>query len=169
MQNAEMLSETKVSLLLINKYIYMKLVIQRVKSAILCVNSIEIASISNGMLTYIGVSNADTSQKYQWLAKKLANLRIFDDENGDLNHSLIDTLGEIMFVSNFTLYGDAKKGFRPSYTDSASREIAEPIYKNFVEYFRNAYPNINVAEGVFGADMQITSIADGPVNIIIER
>jgi D-tyrosyl-tRNA(Tyr) deacylase len=133
------------------------------------VNSIEIASISNGMLVYIGVSNADTSQQYHWLANKLANLRIFDDENGNLNHSLIDTFGEIMFVSNFTLYGDAKKGFRPSYTDAASREIAEPTYKGFIEYFRNGYPNISVAEGVFGADMHITSIADGPVNLIIER
>lgn len=145
----------------------MKLVIQRVKNAKVEVNKKIVGEISKGFLVFIGITHKDTEKEADYLAKKLCNLRVFADENDKMNLSLKDVNGELLLVSQFTLYGDCTQGNRPSFIEAARPEIAEPLYEYFckkcLEY------EINVQKGIFGADMKISLLNDGPVTILIER
>jgi len=145
----------------------MKAVIQRVKNASVTVNGNIISEIKHGILLLLGVSENDTSEDILWLSKKTANLRIFNDENGVMNTSLIDVNGEAIVVSQFTSQASTKKGNRPSYLRAAKPEIAIPLYEEFVKQFE---PEIGkkVGTGEFGADMKVELLNDGPVTIIID-
>lgn len=145
----------------------MRIVIQRVKRASVEVDSLEIGRIGAGMLILVGVEKGDTEQDAEWLAAKAANLRIFNDENGVMNRSLIDVKGEALAVSQFTLTASTKKGNRPSYVRAAGHELAIPLYEIFCEYLSRAIGK-EVGKGIFGADMQVSLVNDGPVTIIID-
>ncbi len=145
----------------------MKAVIQRVKHASVTVNGNIISEIKHGILLLLGVSENDTSEDILWLSKKTANLRIFNDENGVMNTSLIDVNGEAIVVSQFTLQASTKKGNRPSYLRAAKPEIAIPLYEEFVKQFETEIGK-KVGTGEFGADMKVELLNDGPVTIIID-
>lgn len=145
----------------------MKAVIQRVKHASVTVNGNIISEIKHGMLLLLGVAENDTSEDIFWLSKKIANLRIFNDENGVMNTSLIDVNGEAIVVSQFTLQASTKKGNRPSYLKAAKPDIAIPLYEEFVKQFESEIGK-KVHTGEFGADMKVELLNDGPVTIIID-
>ena len=144
----------------------MKAVVQRVKHTSLSVDGELISEIPFGLIVFLGVKTGDTEKDGAYLAKKIAGLRIFEDENGKMNLSVKDVGGEVLLVSQFTLYGDASHGNRPSFTLAARPEIAEPLYEYTLKELR-AY-GITVKKGVFGADMQILQHNDGPVTILLE-
>jgi D-tyrosyl-tRNA(Tyr) deacylase len=158
----------------------MKAVIQRVNKAIVTVDGIEQAAISKGLLIYLGITHDDSKDDINYLVKKILGLRIFNDENGVMNLSVVDLDLEILVVSQFTLYADARKGNRPSYIAAARPEVAKKIYDDFVSTLsrkmRKACPepvegqkrNKPIQQGVFQAHMEVSSINDGPVTIIIE-
>lgn len=145
----------------------MKVVIQRVKHASVTVNGIKISEIKHGILLLLGVAENDTPEDIVWLSKKIANLRIFNDENGVMNRSLIEVKGEAIVVSQFTLQASTKKGNRPSYLRAAKPEIAIPLYKEFVRQFEIEIGK-KIQTGEFGADMKVELLNDGPVTIIID-
>lgn len=145
----------------------MRVVIQRVKEASVTIANEKVASIKKGLLVLIGVENDDNQEDINWLAKKIANLRIFADENGLMNTSLIDINGDVIVVSQFTLHASTKKGNRPSYIKAAKPEVAIPLYENFVSILEKEI-NKKVQTGKFGADMQVSLINDGPVTISID-
>ena len=145
----------------------MKVVIQRVKSASVQINQKLKSKIEMGFLVFIGICVDDTKSDVEWLVNKILNLRIFNDKQGVMNESLIDVNGEILIISQFTLMALTKKGNRPSYIKSASHQVAIPLYEHFVEMFK-ATINDNVKTGVFGADMEIKLVNDGPVTILID-
>ena len=144
----------------------MKAVVQRVKKARLSVDGELISEIPFGLVIFFGVKTGDTEKEADYLAKKIAALRIFEDENGKMNLSVKEVGGQILFVSQFTLYGDASKGNRPSFTLAERPERADALYqyaaKKLTEY------EVPVKLGVFGADMQIEQQNDGPVTILLE-
>lgn len=144
----------------------MRAVVQRVTGAELKVNGELISEIGKGLVVFFGVTQGDAEEKADYIAKKIANLRIFEDENGKMNRSVQDEKGEVLFVSQFTLYGDASQGNRPSFTAAARGEVAEPLY----DYAASALFNLGVPvkKGVFGADMKILQHNDGPVTILLE-
>lgn len=144
----------------------MRLVIQRVKKAKVEVENNTVGSIEKGFLVLLGITHSDTKESVDYLVKKLCNLRVFEDENGKMNLGLKDVKGELLIVSQFTLYADCTNGNRPSFTEAAKPEIAIPLY----EYFINECKKIIsvVQTGTFGAHMKIDLINDGPVTIIIE-
>lgn len=144
----------------------MRAVVQRVTGAELKVNGELISEIGKGLVVFFGVTQGDAEEKADYIAKKIANLRIFEDENGKMNRSVQDENGEVLFVSQFTLYGDASHGNRPSFTAAARGEVAEPLY----DYAASALANfgVPVKKGVFGADMKILQYNDGPVTILLE-
>ena len=144
----------------------MKAVVQRVKKTELRVDGALISEISFGLTVFLGVTTEDTQKEGAYIAKKIANLRIFEDENGKMNLSVKDVGGEVLLVSQFTLYGDASKGNRPSFTLAARPEIAEPLYEFTAEEIGRY--GITVKKGVYGADMQISQHNDGPVTILLE-
>ena len=144
----------------------MKAVVQRVKRTSLSVDGKLISEIPFGLTVFLGVKTGDTEKDGAYLAKKIAWLRIFEDENGKMNLSVKDVGGEVLLVSQFTLYGDASHGNRPSFTLAARPEIAEPLYEYTVEQLRSY--GVTVKKGVFGADMQIEQHNDGPVTILLE-
>ena len=144
----------------------MRAVVQRVKSAELKVNGETVSEIGNGLVVFFGVKTGDTTAQAEYLAKKIALLRIFEDENGKMNRSIKEAGGKALFVSQFTLYGDASHGNRPSFTQAARGEEAEPLYKYAAEKLRSF--GVPVRMGVFGADMKITQVNDGPVTILLE-
>ena len=144
----------------------MKAVVQRVKKTELRVDGELISEIPFGFTVFLGVTTGDTEKEAAYLAKKIANLRIFEDENGKMNLSVQDVGGEVLLVSQFTLYGDASKGNRPSFTLAARPEIAQPLYE-FALNELGRY-GVTVKKGVFGADMQISQHNDGPVTILLE-
>ena len=146
----------------------MKAVIQRVKFASVIVENKVISSIDNGMLILLGVSQNDSNDNIIRLAKKISNLRIFNDENGIMNKNINQVLGQAIVVSQFTLYADTKKGNRPSYINAARPEIAKPIYELFVSELKKLIDN-NVKTGKFGANMLVDLKNDGPVTLIIEN
>lgn len=146
----------------------MKVVVQRVKKASVKINGQIKGEISAGLLVFVAFKEDDGIEQIKWFANKLANLRIFNDEEGKMNKSALDVNGEMLIISNFTLYGDVQRGFRPSFTDSAPANIAEPLYDEFVKYLKENYP-LKIEDGVFGAMMDIELINDGPVTIIIEK
>ncbi len=145
----------------------MRAVIQRVKSAKVTINSEKTREIGAGLLILLGVKTGDTTADCDKLAQKCAGLRIFDDEDGNLNLSTEQVSGEIMVVSNFTLYADTKKGNRPSFIQAAKPPESIPLYERFVEKLKAT--NIKkIKTGEFGADMQIELVNDGPVTIVID-
>ncbi len=145
----------------------MKTILQRVEYASVLVNGKAVSKISNGILILLGITNEDTKEDIVWLSKKIANLRIFDDENSVMNKSLIDINGDAIIVSQFTLMASTKKGNRPSYIKAAKPEIAIPIYNDFVQQFEIDLGK-KVGTGIFGAEMKIELLNDGPVTIIID-
>lgn len=145
----------------------MKAVLQRVSKASVTIDGIVNSKISNGTLILLGITNDDTKEDIQWLSKKIVNLRIFDDENGVMNRSLIDIDGDAIVVSQFTLMANIKKGNRPSYIKAAKPEIAIPIYEQFIQRFEKELGK-KVGTGIFGADMKIELINDGPVTLVID-
>jgi len=144
----------------------MRAVIQRVEQACVEVDGKLISKISKGLLVLVGIKTDDTQKDSEYLIKKILNLRIFEDEKHSMNKSVLDLNLEILLVSQFTLYGDCKKGNRPSFINAMSPEPAKDFYNNFVEKFRQQYPNVQ--DGVFGAHMKINLINDGPVTVILE-
>ena len=145
----------------------MRAVIQRVLETSVKVEGEIIARINKGLLVFVGVENTDTQEDILWLSAKIAKMRIFSDEDGLMNKSVIDTQGEIVLVSQFTLFANTKKGNRPSFTDSAKPEIAIPIYKDLIKQLE-ADLGKSIQSGEFGADMKILLINDGPVTICID-
>ena len=145
----------------------MKILIQRVKHSKCTVDGKEISKIGQGILVFVGIINDDTTEDIEWLANKMVNLRIFNDEDGVMNKSCIEIDGEIMIISQFTLHARTKKGNRPSYVDAAKPEISEPLYNKFIETV-NSLTGKQSATGIFGADMKIELLNDGPVTIIID-
>ena len=144
----------------------MRAVVQRVKKTTLRVDGEVISEIPFGLTVFLGVKTGDTEKEAAYIAKKVAGLRIFEDENGKMNLSVKDVGGEVLLVSQFTLYGDATKGNRPSFTLAERPEIAEPLYEYAVKEL-SSY-GVTVKKGVFGADMQIEQNNDGPVTILLE-
>ena len=146
----------------------MKLVIQRVKESNLKIDGNNFSSIGNGMVILIGISKEDDTSKLKKIVTKLSNLRIFNDEFGKMNKNINDIKGEILVVSQFTLYADIIKGNRPSFTNAAKPIIAINIYQKFIAELQ-AVINTKIKTGQFGADMKIELINDGPVTIILEN
>ena len=144
----------------------MRAVVQRVKKTTLSVDGALISEIPFGLTVFLGIKSGDTEKQADYIAKKIAGLRIFEDENGKMNLSVKDVGGEVLLVSQFTLYGDASKGNRPSFTLAEHPEKAEPLYEYAVRALQ-AY-DIPVKMGVFGADMKIEQFNDGPVTILLE-
>jgi D-tyrosyl-tRNA(Tyr) deacylase len=145
----------------------MKAVVQRVSEASVLINGTINSQISEGILILLGISDNDTSEDILWISNKIANLRIFNDENEVMNKSLIDISGDVIVVSQFTLMASTKKGNRPSYINAAKPEIAIPLYKKFIVQLE-ADLNKKVGTGVFGANMKVELTNDGPVTIIID-
>ena len=145
----------------------MKSVIQRVSKASVTIEGEVVSEIKNGLLILLGIEPADTEEDIEWLSKKIANLRIFNDEKGVMNNSLIDEKGDAIIVSQFTLHANTKKGNRPSYINAAKPEIAIPLYEQFIANFEIQI-NKKVGTGTFGADMKVELLNDGPVTIIID-
>lgn len=145
----------------------MRAVLQRVKRASVTVEGNITGAIGEGLLVLLGVEEADTLEDMNWLAGKLVNLRIFDDEQGVMNRSLLETGGGLLLVSQFTLFAATKKGNRPSYSRAASPVIAIPIYEKMIELL-SAELGKPIQTGVFGADMKVELLNDGPVTIVID-
>jgi D-aminoacyl-tRNA deacylase len=143
-----------------------RLVVQRVSEARVSVGDEVIGAIGAGLCVFVGVGGKDTETDAEFLAAKTKNLRIFEDENGKLNRSVLDVAGELLVISQFTLYGDCRKGNRPSFTDAAPAERAEFLYECFVRRLREA--GLKVATGRFQAHMKISLVNDGPVTLILE-
>ena len=145
----------------------MRLLIQRVKRASVTIDGNEYSHIGKGLLVLAGIEHSDTKEDIDWLTGKLMRLRIFDDENGVMNLDVQQVDGEIMVVSQFTLFASTKKGNRPSYIRSAPEAISRPLYEQFVAAVEQASGK-SVATGIFGADMQVELVNDGPVTIWID-
>lgn len=145
----------------------MKTVTQRVQYTSVTIDGIVKSRIGKGLLVLVGIEDRDTQEDIEWLAKKIANLRIFDDENGVMNRSVIDIGGEVMVVSQFTLQASTKKGNRPSYIHASKPDIAIPMYEAFCAEM-SLQLGKQVATGEFGADMKIELLNDGPVTILID-
>ncbi|MCL9809381.1 D-aminoacyl-tRNA deacylase [Flavobacterium luminosum] len=145
----------------------MRAVIQRVLQASVTVKGNSIASIQQGLLVLIGIEDADTQEDINWLTAKIANLRIFGDENGVMNLSVKEIDGEMIVVSQFTLHALTKKGNRPSYIKASKPEIAIPLYEAFVQQMERELGKA-IQTGQFGADMKVSLLNDGPVTIIID-
>ena len=144
----------------------MRAVVQRVSSSRVTVDERVTGEVKKGLLVLLGVTHDDTSKDVDYMVDKVTNLRIFEDENDKMNLSLKDIEGEVMEVSQFTLYGDARKGRRPSFSDAARPDVANPLYEEFVEKLRAQ--GITVGTGEFGAHMMVELTNDGPVTILLE-
>ena len=145
----------------------MKIVIQRVSKASVTINEKKVADINSGLLILLGIVNEDGQEDINFLVRKIVNLRIFNDENEVMNHSLLEANGNAIVASQFTLQASTKKGNRPSYIKAAKPEIAIPLYENFVQTLEKELGK-KVQTGIFGADMKVELINDGPVTIIID-
>ena len=145
----------------------MKAVIQRVSSASVTIDNIISAEIQSGLLVFVGIEAADSQEDIQWLSGKIANLRIFADENEVMNKSVKDIDGEILIVSQFTLHASTKKGNRPSYIHAAKPEISIPLYEAFLNQMKIDMEK-PIQSGTFGADMKVSLLNDGPVTILID-
>lgn len=145
----------------------MRAVIQRVKHASVTIEGVKVADIDQGLLVLLGVENKDTSEDIQWLSSKIIGMRIFSDENDKMNLSVNDIGGDIIVVSQFTLFASTKKGNRPSFLRSAKPDIAIPLYEQFVSTMEDKLGK-KIGTGQFGADMKVDLLNDGPVTIIID-
>lgn len=142
----------------------MKVVIQRVKEASVTINNKVYNSINNGFMVLVAFTEGDNSLDIDYIVKKIVNLRVFDDENGVMNKSILDTNGSILSISQFTLYANTKKGNRPSYIDALKGELSTKLYDEFNEKLNEI---VLTKTGIFGADMKVSLVNDGPVTIII--
>jgi D-tyrosyl-tRNA(Tyr) deacylase len=145
----------------------LRAVVQRVSQASVTVDGQVVGQIGQGLMILLGVKTGDTEAEARWLAQKIAGLRIFSDDEGKFNLSVRDVGGAALVVSQFTLYGDTRKGRRPSFTDAAPPHLAEPLVDRFVEFLRAE--SLSVETGVFGAVMQVEIHNDGPVTLLLER
>ena len=145
----------------------MKAVIQRVAEASVTIEGAKVADIQKGLLVLLGIEDADTKEDRDWLTSKIANLRIFGDENGVMNLSLKEVGGDMIIVSQFTLHANTKKGNRPSYIKAAKPDVAIPMYEAFIKQMETELGK-KVQTGQFGADMKVALLNDGPVTIIID-
>ena len=144
----------------------MRAVVQRVSEASVRTNGQEVGSIGPGLVVLLGVKDTDTRQEAEWLANKIIQLRVFDDSEGKMNLSLFDVSGQLLVVSQFTLFGDTRKGNRPSFIQAARPEQARDLYQLFVEQCRSA--GVPVQTGVFQAEMQVYMVNEGPVTILYD-
>jgi D-tyrosyl-tRNA(Tyr) deacylase len=145
----------------------MRAVIQRVNQSCVIVDNKIVGSINKGLTVLLGVDKNDTSKDLEYMAEKIVNLRIFEDASGKMNLSALDVGGELLVVSQFTLFGDCRKGKRPSFTNAAPPDYADRLYKEFVKYIKGKYP-IKVETGIFQAEMQLEIHNDGPVTILLD-
>lgn len=145
----------------------MRVVVQRVSSARITVEEKKISAIEDGLLVLIGIENSDTQDDIEWLSNKIVNLRIFNDAQGVMNNSLLDSNGDAVVVSQFTLHAATKKGNRPSYIKAARPEVAIPLYESFIKTFESKLGK-KVGTGIFGADMKVELVNDGPVTILMD-
>lgn len=145
----------------------MKIILQRVTYGSVTVDNKTIGEINQGFVLLFGVGKNDDTEKAEFLADKCLNLRVFSDEQGKMNKSILDIKGEILVISQFTLYGDTKKGRRPSFTEAGSPKDAEELYQFFVQVLKRS--NLKVETGIFGADMKVKIHNDGPVTFILEQ
>lgn len=145
----------------------MRAVIQRVSEASVKVDGSVTGSIATGLLVLVGIEDADTMEDVIWLSNKIVNMRIFDDENGVMNKSVIDIGGDVLLVSQFTLHASTKKGNRPSYIKASKPDVAIPLYEKIIAQLQNDL-NKKIETGVFGADMKVHLLNDGPVTIVID-
>lgn len=146
----------------------MKIVVQRCSRAEVRIDGETVGKIGQGIMLLVGITHNDTRETADFMAKKIAGMRIFDDEDGKMNLSINDIGGSILSISQFTLYGDAHKGNRPSYVEAARPEVAEPLYDYLNQALRNDY-QLAVETGRFGANMQVDFVNDGPVTIVLEK
>ena len=144
----------------------MRAVVQRVLKGSVTINGEVVGKIGKGLVILLGVRNGDSEEDAQFLAEKCANLRIFSDEAGKFNLSVLDVWGEMLVVSQFTLYGDTRKGRRPSFIEAAPPKLSEPLYHKFIYHLKKL--NLQVQEGIFGAMMEVTIHNDGPVTLLLE-
>ena len=145
----------------------MRVVLQRVTSASVSINGNVHASIKSGLLVLLGITHEDTQEDIDWLVGKITGMRIFSDHDGKMNLSIQDTAGEVLVISQFTLFATTKKGNRPGFTDSARPETAIPLYEAFLSSLSQKL-NKEVPCGIFGADMQVSLVNDGPVTIVVD-
>lgn len=145
----------------------MRIVIQRVSEASVSIGGRQKSAIGRGLMVLVGIEHDDTPDDVAWLVKKTLNLRIFNDDEGVMNRSVLDVGGEILVVSQFTLHASTRKGNRPSYIRAAGHETAVPLYREFIAGLNAELPK-SCGEGEFGADMQVALVNDGPVTIIID-
>jgi D-tyrosyl-tRNA(Tyr) deacylase len=144
-----------------------KILIQRVSEAKVEVDRKTVGKIEEGVLVFLGITHKDTQAEATWLAKKLVNLRIFEDDQGKINQSLIERKGSALIISQFTLYADCNEGRRPSFTQAAAPDMAKPLYEYFVSEVKQN--GINVETGEFGAEMKVFLLNDGPFTVLLER
>ena len=145
----------------------MRAVIQRVSNGKVSINGIEASIINHGLLLFLGIEKEDTKEDLKWLVNKIINLRIFNDLNGVMNVSLLDSKGELLIISQFTLIASSKKGNRPSYVRAAKHDLAIPLYESFIKLCEEKLPG-KVKSGVFGADMKVELSNEGPVTLILD-
>lgn len=145
----------------------MRAVIQRVSNAKVSINGIEASIINHGLLLFLGIEKEDTKEDLKWLVNKIINLRIFNDLNGVMNVSLLDSKGDLLVISQFTLIASSKKGNRPSYVRAAKHDLAIPLYESFIKLCEEKLPG-KVKSGVFGADMKVELSNEGPVTLILD-
>jgi D-tyrosyl-tRNA(Tyr) deacylase len=146
----------------------MRIVIQRVKDASVRVNGTLSGSIKKGLLVLVGIHESDSDEQLEWCCRKIPKLRIFNDNEGKMNLSVMDINGEILIVSQFTLYGNIKKGTRPSFIEAARPEKAERMYNQMIDKLKKE-TGLNVESGEFGAIMEVDFINDGPVTLVMDR
>ena len=145
----------------------MKVVLQRVRQASVVVDGETVGQIGVGFLALVGIGHHDTPETVDWMAEKTAVLRVFEDDAGKMNRSIQDVAGSVLAVSQFTLYGDCRKGRRPAFTDAAPPELARSLYQRYVEQLKGQ--GIAVQTGIFAADMKVALVNDGPVTMILEK
>src|SRR5437870_5400971 len=145
----------------------MRAVVQRVSRASVVIAGETVGAIGAGLVVLLGITHDDTPERAQWLAEKVAGLRIFNDADGKMNRDLVEVGGAMLIVSQFTLYGDCQKGKRPSFIDAAPPPIAIPLYEDFINGVKAL--GVPVASGRFGADMKVELVNDGPVTLIVDR
>ena len=145
----------------------MRAVIQRVSNGKVSINGIEASIINHGLLLLLGIEKEDTKEDLKWLVNKIINLRIFNDLNGVMNVSLLDSKGDLLVISQFTLIASSKKGNRPSYVRAAKHDLAIPLYESFIKLCEEKLPG-KVKSGVFGADMKVELSNEGPVTLILD-